>query len=170
VVPVLMYKHEERRHIDAPADRIFTILADIEHHDALAASGEVKSVRMVSSGPLEVGSEWDADEEIKFGRGMQKFVARSTVREYEAPRVLSWTSMPPGKPAPRRIQWWYELTPDAGGTQVVERVEVDMGPMKNVLMRVPYHFMRGTTVADGMRRTLENLEAKATTSGGGEVA
>jgi uncharacterized protein YndB with AHSA1/START domain len=165
---MLTYQHEERRHIDAPPDKVFAILAEVIHHDDLAGSGEVKSIRMVSEGEVRVGTEWEADEEIKVGRSTQKFIARSTVREYDPPRVFSWTSMPPisGKPVPRRIQWWYLLVPDAGGTQVVERVEVDMGPVMNLVMRVPYRFARAGTVANGMRRTLENLEVRATSTSG----
>lgn len=160
---MLTYKHEERRHIDAPPERVFDILAEVIHHDDLAGSGEVKSIRMMSEGEVRIGTEWEADEEIKVGRSTQRFVARSTVREYDPPRVFSWTSMPPStvKPVPRRIQWWYRLAPDAGGTRVVEQVEVDMGPMMNLVMKLPYRLARAGTVAKGMRRTLDNLGARA---------
>jgi uncharacterized protein YndB with AHSA1/START domain len=163
---MLTYQHEERRHIDAPPDKVFTVLADVIHHDDLAGSGEVKSIRMLSEGDVHVGTEWEADEEIRAGRSTQKFTARSTVREYDPPRVFSWTSLPPSsvKPVPRRIQWWYRLSPEAGGTQVVERVEVDMGAVMNLVMKVPYRLGRAGTVAKGMRRTLENLDARATTA------
>jgi uncharacterized protein YndB with AHSA1/START domain len=162
--PVLTYEHEEQRQIAAPVEAVFAVLIDVANHADLAGSGEVKSIRMMSAGDLQVGSEWEADELIKVGRTTQEFVARSTVREYDPPRVLSWTSMPPAttKPVPRRIQWWYRLTPQDGGTRVVERVEVDMGPVMNPLLRVPYRFMRGETVAEGMRRTLENLDVRST--------
>jgi hypothetical protein len=71
--------------------------------------------------------------------------------------------MPPStvKPVPRRIQWWYRLAPDAGGTRVVEQVEVDMGPVMNLVMMLPYRLARAGTVAKGMRLTLENLDARA---------
>jgi uncharacterized protein YndB with AHSA1/START domain len=163
---MLTYQHEEGRHIDAPPDKVFAILADVAHHDDLAGSGEVKTIRIASGEELRVGTEWEADEEIKVGRSTQQFTARSTVRVYDPPRVFSWTSMPPSsvKPVPRRIQWWYRLTPDAGGTQVVERVEVDMGPAMNLVMKLPYRLARAGTVADGMRRTLENLEVRATST------
>jgi uncharacterized protein YndB with AHSA1/START domain len=161
---MLTYQHEERRHIAAPPDKVFAILADVTHHDDLAGSGEVKSIRIISEGQVGVGTEWEADEEIKTGRTTQRFTARSTVREYDPPRVFSWTSMPPSsvRPVPRRIQWWYRLTPAGGATQVVERVEVDMGPVMNLVMNLPYRLARAGTVAEGMRRTLENLELRAT--------
>lgn len=163
---MLTYQHEEKRHIPAPVDDVFGVVADIAHHDELAGSGEVKAIRLLSGDLLKVGSEWDADEEIRIGGSTQAFVARSVVREYDPPHVFSWTSMPPAtsKPVPRRIQWWYRLTPDDTGTQVVERVEVDMGAAMNLLMRLPYRFVRARYVAAGMRRTLDNLEGRFPTS------
>jgi hypothetical protein len=74
---------------------------------------------------------------------------------------MSWTSMPPLKPVPRRIQWYFQLAPSPTGTMVTERLEVDMGPVGNVVMKLPYRLMRANTVAGGMRRTLENLDASA---------
>jgi uncharacterized protein YndB with AHSA1/START domain len=163
---MLTYQHEERRQINAPPAKVFAILAEVIHHDNLAGSGEVKSIRMLGDGEVGVGTEWEADEEITVGRSTQTFIARSTVREFDPPRVFSWTSRPPSsvKPVPRRIQWWYRLVPDAGGTQVVEQVEVDMGLLMNLVMKIPYRLARGGTVAKGMRRTLENLEARATST------
>lgn len=126
---MLTYQHEERKQINAPPAKVFAILAGVIHHDNLAGIGEVKSIRMIGDGDIGVGTEWEADEEITVGRSTQKFIARSTVPEFDPPRVFSWTSRPPSsvKPVPRRIQWRYRLAPDAGGTQVVEQVEVDMG-------------------------------------------
>jgi hypothetical protein len=46
-------------------------------------------------------------------------------------------------------------------TRVTERVEVDLGAVPNVLMKLPYGRLRGPAVRDGMARTLENLEARA---------
>jgi hypothetical protein len=64
---MLMYQHEERRHIDAPPEALFALLSDIEHHDTLAGSGEVKQVRVLTVGVVRAGSEWEADEEVSFG-------------------------------------------------------------------------------------------------------
>lgn len=156
-----MYTHTEERFIPASPERVFAVLSDVAHHDTLAGSGEVKTIRILTPGEVHVGTEWEADEEITVGRNTQKFVARSTVQEYDAPIVLSWTSMPPIKPVPKRIQWRYRLTPESAGTRVSEHVEVDMGGAKNVVMKLPYQFMRGRTVAAGMRRTLDNLAEAA---------
>jgi len=158
---MLMYQHEERRHIDATAEELFAMLADVAHHDALAGSGEVKSVRVLTPGELHEGSEWEADEQIRFGKGTQTFTARSHVTQFAPPYSLAWTSTPPGKPKPRRIEWTWSLEPSTqGGTDVTERVEVDMGAVMNVAMKAMYARKRGEYVAAGMRKTLDNLEQR----------
>jgi hypothetical protein len=86
---MLTYQHEERRQINAPPAKVFAILAEVIHHDDLAGSGEVKSIRMLGDGDLGVGTEWEADEEITVGHSTQKFIARSTVREFDPPRVFT---------------------------------------------------------------------------------
>lgn len=158
---MLTYAREERLHLSASPERVFAVLADVAHHDRLAGSGEVKSIRILDDGPVGVRTEWEADEEIVMTGSSQKFVARSTMREFTPPLGLSWTSTPPTKPVARRIQWWYRLEPSPGdgGTDVVERVEVDFGPVLNAVMKLPYRLVRARYVASGMRRTLANLAA-----------
>ena len=160
---MLMYQHEERRHIDATPEQLFAMLADVEHHDALAGSGEVKKVRVLTPGEAKAGTEWEADEEIKFGKGTQSFTARSQMVQFAPPYSLTWTSTPPGKPKPKRIEWMWSFEPSStGGTDVVERVEVDMGAVMNLAMKGMYARKRGDYVAAGMRKTLDNLERRVT--------
>jgi len=155
---MLVYKHEERLTIHAATADVFAVVADVGNHAALAGSEEVRTIRITSAGPTNVGTTWQADETIRIGKQTKSFVAESIMREWDPPSVVSWTSTPPMKPTPRRIQWWYQLTPGAnGGTDLVERVEVDMGPIANVFMKIPYRQMRGRIVAAGMRKTLQNV-------------
>ena len=159
---MLMYQHEERRHIDATPEELFAKLADVSHHDALAGSGEVKAVRVITPGELNAGSEWEADEEIRFGKGTMSFTATSRMTEFAPPYSLAWISTPPRRPKPKRIEWRWSLDPaPEGGTDVTERVEVDMGLPLNVAMKGMYARKRGEFIAVGMRSTLENLERAA---------
>jgi uncharacterized protein YndB with AHSA1/START domain len=155
---MLIFEHEARRVLDATPEAVFGILADPRRHAALAGSGEVKAVRMHHPDGVGVGSTFEADEEIRLGRSTQKFTAVSTITEYDPPRVISWTTMPPNRPRPRRIQWWFVLEPTGAGTRVTERVEVDLGVVPNLLMRLPYGKLRGPAVRAGMAKTLDNLE------------
>jgi len=155
---MLMYEHEERRHIEASPEELFALLADVKHHDTLAGSGELKKVRVISKGKTRAGTEWEADEVLRVGKKTQSFTAQSRMEDFQPPTHLSWRSTPPGKPVPKRIEWSWTLTPTGTGTDVVERVEVDMGLPMNLAMKLPYKRMRGTYVAEGMRKTLDNLE------------
>lgn len=154
---MLIFKHDEQRVVAATPQAVFGLIGDPARHAGLAGSGEVKAVRL-RGGAIGAGTAFEADEEIRVGRRTQKFTATSTITEYDPPHVISWTSMPPGRPSPRRIQWWYRLEPAGVGTRVTERVEVDLGPVMNVLMKLPYNRLRGSAVRAGMARTLENLE------------
>ncbi|MGH8891840.1 MAG: SRPBCC family protein [Actinomycetes bacterium] len=163
---MLALQHSVDAVVGGTPEQVWAVVSDPTRHPALAGSGEVLALRVVTDGPVRVGTEFEADEDIKFGPSRQKFTARSKVVEFDAPRVMSWTSTPPGKPTPRRIQWWFRLTPDAAGTRVVHRIEVDMGPVGNVLLTPIYRVMRARTIRDGMRGTLENLD-KAVREGPG---
>jgi hypothetical protein len=162
---MLIFAHEEESVIAATPKDLFDILGDPRRHAELAGSGEVKSVRLRGGGPIASGSTFEADEEIRFGRRTMKFTAISTIVTFEPPAVISWTSMPPNRPRPRRIQWWYRLEPTEGGTRVTHRVEVDLGPVPNVVMKLPYSRMRAPALRDGMRRTLDNLARAASAPG-----
>ncbi len=159
---MLALAHAEERYVDVPPEAVFAIVGDVASHATLAGSGEVKSVRVLTDGPIRVGTEFEADEEIKFGPSMQRFVAQSVIRDYVPGRVISWTSVPPGRPQPRRIQWWYELEPEGPGTRVRERVEVDMGPISNVVLKPIYLLLRAGAIKTGMARTLDNLARRLT--------
>lgn len=159
---MLMYEHEERRTIDATPEEVFALLSDVTAHPALAGSGEVRSITVLTDGPVGVGTTWDAEERVRFGKGQQEFVARSQVTAFDPPRTMAWTSLPPGHPKPKRIEWTFELTPaGTGATEVVERVEVDMGALNRLMHRM-YMSKRGRYVEEGMRRTLDNLAQRTT--------
>ena len=158
---MLMYEHEERRTIDATPEEVFALLTDVASHPQMAGSGEVLAVRVLTDGPVAQGTAWEADEKVRIGKKTQQFVARSEMSTFSPPTKVAWTSQPPGHPKPKRIEWTYELTPTGtGATEVVERVEVDMGLM-NGLMRRPYKKMRAGYIEEGMKKTLDYLAEHA---------
>ncbi len=148
--------------INAPIETVFKFAGDITQHTRLAGSGEVKAIRKLTEGPVKVGTTFEADEDIPMGPGMRsKFVSKSEVVGYEPPRFFTWTSMPPSAPKPKRIQWWFRLSPDGKGTKVVHEVAVDFGMISNILMGPPYALTRGRAVSRGMKKTLGNLKSIA---------
>ena len=158
---MLMFQARQENLIKAPAQVIFDIVSDVSRHNELAGSGEVLRIRKITEGPVAVGTRFEADEDIAVAGIHQKFVATSEVVTYDPPNVISWTSMPSISPKPKRIQWWFRLTPQAGDTRVVEELQVHFGLVMNLLMKLPYRSMRGGRIARGMEKTLENLRQLA---------
>jgi hypothetical protein len=157
---MLGFKHREETIVNADPAAIFATVSNLREHAGLAGSGEVKAVRQVGDEPLGVGARFEADEVITVMGRTTTMTAASEIVEYQPPNVVSWTSMPSVPPKPRRIQWWFRLTPVDGGTKVVHECEVDFGPIANVMLRGPYALMRGGAVKRGMRQTLLNLRQK----------
>lgn len=148
--------------INASIETVFNLAGDITQHTEFAGSGEVKAIRKLTDGPIRVGTKFEADENISMGPGMRsKFVSRSEVVAYEPPRLISWTSMPPTPPKPKRIQWWFRLSAEGSSTRVVHEVEVDLGMISNVVIGPMYALVRGRTVSRGMQKTLEKLKSIA---------
>ena len=156
---MLGFRNREETTVNATPPAVFAVVSDLSDHAALAGSGEVKALRRVDDGPLGVGARFEADEEIRIMGRTAKMTAASEIVQFDAPAVVSWTSIPSVPPKPRRIQWWFRLTPDGEGTRVVHECEVDFGPA-NILVRGPYALMRGSAVKRGMRQTLDNLRTR----------
>ena len=101
----------------------------------------------------------EANEKITMGDQTMEFAATSVVVNYDSPKSISWTPVPP---VPlRRIQWWYHLTPQSGGTQVMH--EVDLGDVGRTMFggTEAYQAGRGADVANGMDKTMESLKKAA---------
>ena len=156
---MLGFANREQATVAAPPEAVFGIVSDLASHADLAGSGEVNAVRKIGDTPLGVGAKFEADEQIRAMGRTTKMTAESEIVEYDPPRLVSWTSMPSVPPKPRRIQWWFRLTPTDGGTHVVHECEVDFGTA-NILWKLPYAFIRGGAVKRGMRKTLANLQAR----------
>lgn len=154
------FRNREEAVVHATPEAVFALVSNLGGHVELAGSAEVKGIRQVAGDGPGIGAAYEADEEIHMMGRTTKMTARSEIVEYEPARVVSWTSMPSVPPQPKRIQWWFRLTPVDDGTRVVHECEVDFGPMANVLLKGPYALMRGGTVKRGMRTTLDNLHKR----------
>src|SRR5262245_59000223 len=96
------------RVIDAPAERIFDLLADPSQHPALDGSGTVRQYRGEPQ-RLKLGA--------RFGMGMHYVVPyriKNTVVEFEEGRLIAWRHF-------GGHRWRFELQPNEdGGTRVTE--------------------------------------------------
>ena len=93
-----------------------------------------------------------------------ELTAKSVVVTHDPPNSISWVSIPVLPDTVRRIQWWFNLTPQGGGTHVTHEVEIDWGNLKDPQLqglRDNYEQLRGAIVRDGMEKTLQNLKRRA---------
>jgi len=158
---MLVLQHEAEIDIDAPPEVVFDVCSDVLRHTQLSGAGEVQQVRLLTDGPVRLGTRFAADEDLSVGPSRMQMVAESEVVEFDRPGRFSWTSIPGKGPKPKRIQWWFRMTPNGSGTHVVHEVQVDLGGLINVLMKPVYGPVRGGRVKTSMDTTLENLKRMA---------
>jgi uncharacterized protein YndB with AHSA1/START domain len=139
------------RVINAPADKIFGLLADAGKHASFDGSESVNHASQKSA-PLSMGA--------KFGMAMRgrketlflPYRTTNTVIEYEPDRRIAWKTTALGGLIGGRI-WRYELSPADDGTLVRETWDVSEDKQKPMITRgsIPQQ------TADGMRATLERI-------------
>ena len=151
--------------INASPQTIFDIVSNPARHVELAGSGELNTVGQKPAGAVGTGTHFPAEETVKMadGSGMD-ISADSVVVTYDAPNSFSWIVNPALPDQIRRIQWWFRMSPQGGGTKVVHEVEVDWGNIQNEMLvglRDNYEAVRAGVVRTGMAKTLENLKRMA---------
>jgi hypothetical protein len=121
------------RRIEAPADRLFALLADSANHPLIDGSGMVREPAPANR--LSRTGDWfvmDMHHE-RFG----DYQMRNEVVEYEAGRRLVWeparvAASPEEQEeigAPARYRWGYEFAPDGpGATLVTETFDCSRSP------------------------------------------
>ena len=73
------------RVVDAPAGRIFDLLADPANHPLIDGSGSVRASRSTGPRRLELGSRFGMDMRLGL-----PYRIRNTVVEYEPDRLIAW--------------------------------------------------------------------------------
>ena len=139
------------RVIPAPADAIFSLLADPSRHPDIDGSGSVREAKGTPQ-RVRLGD--------KFGMQMKAGIPYSmvsTVIEFEDGRRIAWQSRPPGvfgKISGGRI-WRYELEPVDGGTRVRETWDISQEVGTKAFLRNSrvHHHTR-----ESMEKTLANIE------------
>jgi uncharacterized protein YndB with AHSA1/START domain len=144
------------RVIDAPAERIFALLADPRRHREIDGSG---TVRDAVDGPprLALGAV--------FGMNMRiggPYQMTNTVVEFEQDRRIAWQPRPTNSLAAKAIGgriWRYELEPVEGGTRVRETWDIRQEKVPPLLWGMAPLTRRS------MRRTLERLAERVCEGG-----
>lgn len=151
------YTISVQRVIDAPAERIFALIADARKHYTFDGSGTVdRSVE--PSQPLTLGSTFGMSMRGRPETLFLPYRTTNTVVEFETDRRIAWkTTIGPLGLIGGRI-WRYELEPVADGTLIRETWDVSSDRQRPMLKM-------GSTpkqAEDGMRATLERIAALMT--------
>ena len=115
--------------IHAPAEAIFSLLADASRHPDIDGSGTVKQAKNAPQ-RLSLGATFGMS--MKAGIG---YTMVNTVIEFEDNRRIAWQARPPGlvgRVAAGRI-WRYELEPVDGGTLVRESWDLSEDHQRRLL-------------------------------------
>ena len=134
------------RVIDAPAQKIFDILADPAMHPVIDGSDTVQKSHPSNPSRLSEGA--------KFGMNMRMglpYRIKNTVVEFEEGRRIAWRHF-------GRHRWRYELEPADGGTKVTETFDYSFARIPAVIDALGFPKKHPA----GMEATLERLEREAT--------
>jgi hypothetical protein len=159
---------EASRRIDAPADRIFAILANPQRHMDFDGSGMLRGA--VLDRPIsDVGETFT----MKMHRLGDDYLMLNYVVEFERNRRVFWEPAP-GDPSraegndpskvgiPAGYRWGYILIPDGDDATVVTEV-FDSGPLSEELLRDGGAWINGSnSVLESMTASLEKLEKIST--------
>jgi uncharacterized protein YndB with AHSA1/START domain len=133
--------------IAAPPERLWTIVSDPTRHPELAGSGEPQETKLLTEGPLRVGSQFESRQKAM---GMT-YTSKSEVTACEAPRLLRWSLK-------NNADWEFRFEPAEGGTQVTHAYRTNMGmPGPVRLLLSPLMRLRNGRNTRGMVGTLRNL-------------
>lgn len=107
-----MWKNQVSIDINAAPEKVFGYLADFARHGEWSMS--VTALEQITPGPVGVGTEFQSRETLP-----QEFVSFARITALEAPARIAWEST---DHQVFRTNWEFEITPNAGGTHLVQRV------------------------------------------------
>jgi hypothetical protein len=159
------FSYSAEAKINASPQAIFDIVSDLTRHPELAGSDEIKSVTQTPAGAVKAGTQIHADETVVMGdESTMDLTADSIVVTFDPPKSFSWIVNPALPEQVRRMQWWFNLSSQDGGTKVVHEVEIDWGDIQHEMLiglRDNYEQIRAGVVRSGMDKTLQNLQRLA---------
>ncbi|WP_420436158.1 SRPBCC family protein [Candidatus Poriferisodalis sp.] len=136
------------RLIDAPAERIFAVLADPSRHCEIDGSGTLNRLT-TSSAPLALGSTFSM--RIKGGIA---YTVKNRVLEFEENRLITWAHW-------QGQRWSYRLEPQPdGGTLVRETFNWSTAKLPRSIELLGAHRKN----VPSMEKTLERLAALVETA------
>ena len=131
------------RLIGAPAERIFTVLADPSRHCEIDGSGTLSRLT-TSNAPLTLGSTFS----MRINVGVS-YTVKNRVLEFEENRLITWAHW-------QGQRWSYQLEPQPdGGTLVRETFDWSTAKLPRSIELIGAHRKN----VPSMQKTLERLAA-----------
>ena len=144
-MPVMEFETQ----INAPPDRVFAYVADLEKHTEWTHCEEI---RKTSDGPVGVGTTY-ASRGKNFGMTTKEAVE---VTEYAPNQRFSWrTSGAMGM----KFNWSFELRPQDGGTLLIERLEPPKGVLPAIMGALVGNRAARKQVPEGLAKIKATLES-----------
>jgi uncharacterized protein YndB with AHSA1/START domain len=140
------------RVINAPADKIFDVLADPRRHREIDGSGTLREVEVDAPPRLSLNAVFT----MKMHLGMNYSMA-NTVVEFDENKRIAWIPKPSNGFGARWVNrlWRYELEPLDDGTSTLVRETRDISKEG---FRFVLRYVDAGKVRENMTKTLEQLE------------
>ena len=143
-----MWESEVSIDIDAPIAEVYRYLADFPRHSEWS-SGALTRIRMLTPGPIDVGSEFEAAENVPV-----KQVTRSRVTALEPNRRIAWRSL--GLRGWLPVDWEFLLSEGDRRTHLVQR---SGWQPRTALGATLFRLLRTRQIPGENRRSLERIKA-----------
>jgi len=141
---------EFQTRVNAPPEKVFAYVADLEKHVEWSNSGEI---RKTSEGPIAAGSTYESQEKGPMGRTMKEKVE---VTEYQPNERFGWRSY---GPMGAHLDWSFELRPENGVTLLIQRLEPPSGLLATAILKLVAERQMRKEVPQGLARIKEKVEA-----------
>ena len=142
--------------VDATPEQVWTLLTDITRAGEWSHETQGGEWLDGAAGPV-VGARFQGRNQS----GRSKWSRRCEVVAADAPRTISWRTVPTALFRDSTI-WTYELEPTANGCRITQRFEVvKLGPIMDRLFYaiIPAHRDRTAALTDDVRRLGEHAAA-----------
>ncbi len=141
---------EYQTQINAPPEKVFGYVADLEKHVEWA---HLKDMEKTSDGPVGVGTTYESHGE---GPGGSTTNDKVEVTEHQPNERFAWRS---DGPMNMQFAWSFELRPQDGGTLLIERLDPPGGLLATAILKLFAERTTRKAMPEGLAKIKEKLEA-----------
>ena len=136
--------------INAPPEKVFAYVSDLEKHTEWSHCNEIKKT---SEGPVAVGSTYESHGQGPLGSTTNDKVE---VTHYQPNQRFGWRS---DGSLGMQFLWSFQLQPQDGGTLLIERLDPPGGLLPTIIGKLFAERETRKVVPEGLAKIKEKLEA-----------